>query len=205
MIIYHPKYLEHMQDAYHPESPQRLDAILKKLESSNLMGGLLTPEAATKEDLVTVHTPEYVEFVQNYGEGVIDYDTTLHTETYEIAILSAGGGLLAARKSVEENKPYFALIRPPGHHATPGNGGGFCYFNNIAIAAKDLLKRMERIAIIDYDGTCPPIIGGYTQGQVQSTLWVKARERDTSSMFHFPEGLGTSLSTRPLTSSSTPS
>lgn len=152
MIIYHPKYLEHMQDPYHPESPQRLDAILKKLESSELMGGCLVPEAATKEDLLSVHTPEYVDYVQNSGEGVIDYDTTLHTETYEIAVLSAGGGLLAARKSVEEKKPYFALIRPPGHHATPGSGGGFCYFNNIAIAAKELLKEMERIAIIDFDG-----------------------------------------------------
>lgn len=152
MIIYHPKYLEHMQDPYHPESPKRLDAILRKLESSELMTGYLIPEEATKDDLLLVHTPEYIEFVQNYGEGAIDYDTTLHTETYEIAILSAGGGLLAARKSAEEKKPYFALIRPPGHHATPGNGGGFCYFNNIAIAAKDLLKTMKRVAILDYDG-----------------------------------------------------
>ena len=152
MIVYHTKYLEHMQDRFHPESPQRLVAILQKLEESGLMNGYLTPEEASKEDLFLVHTEEYVDFVQNYGEGTIDYDTTLHTETYEIAILSAGGGLLAARKSMEEKKPYFGLIRPPGHHAGSTHGGGFCYFNNIAIAARDLLNKIERVAIIDYDG-----------------------------------------------------
>ncbi|MCK4443392.1 MAG: histone deacetylase, partial [Thermoplasmata archaeon] len=152
MIVYHPKYLEHMQDRWHPESPQRLEAILGKLESSGLMDGYLIPEDATKEEILLVHTPEYVDLVQNYGEGRIDYDTALHTDTYEIAILSAGGGLLATRKSFEEKSPYFVLNRPPGHHAGPGTGGGFCYFNNIAIAAQVLLKDIDRVAILDYDG-----------------------------------------------------
>ncbi len=152
MIVYHPKYLEHMQDRWHPESPQRLVAILGKLESTGLMDGYLIPEDATKEEILLVHTPEYVDLVQNYGEGRIDYDTALHTGTYEIAILSAGGGLLAARKSFEEKSPYFVLNRPPGHHAGPGMGGGFCYFNNIAIATQVLLKDIDRVAILDYDG-----------------------------------------------------
>lgn len=141
-----------MQDRFHPESPQRLEAILQKLEESGLMDGYLVPEDASVEEILLVHTPEYVEFVRNYGEGRIDYDTALHTETYEIAVLSAGGGLMAARKSFEEKKPYFVLNRPPGHHAGPEMGGGFCYFNNIAIAAKVLLKDINRVAILDYDG-----------------------------------------------------
>jgi len=152
MIVYHPKYLEHMQDRFHPESPQRLEAILGKLESSELLNGYIVPEEANRDEILLVHTPEYVDFVQNYGEGRIDYDTALHSETYEIAILSAGGGLLAARKSFEEKAPYYALVRPPGHHAGPSMGGGFCYFNNIAIAAKALLQNIDRIAILDYDG-----------------------------------------------------
>ncbi|MFQ6061164.1 MAG: histone deacetylase family protein [Thermoplasmata archaeon] len=152
VIVYHPKYLEHVQDRYHPESPQRLEAIVQKLQDSGLMAGYLTPEQASKEDLYLVHTEEYVDFVQHSGEGIIDYDTTLHTGTYDIAVLSVGGGLLAAHKTMEERKPYFALIRPPGHHAGPGNGGGFCYFNNIAIAAMNLLKSIDRVAILDYDG-----------------------------------------------------
>ncbi len=152
MIVYHPKYLEHMQDRWHPESPQRLMAILAKLEGLELMTGYLMPEGATREEIMLVHTPEYVDLVQNYGEGRIDYDTALHTETYEIAVLSAGGGLLAARKSFEEKRPFFALTRPPGHHAGPSMGGGFCYFNNIAIATEVMLRDIDRVAILDYDG-----------------------------------------------------
>ena len=152
MIVYHPKYLEHVQDQWHPESPRRLEAILAKLESTGLMQGYLIPEEASREEILLVHTPEYVDFVRDYGEGRMDMDTALHTDTYEIALLSAGGGLLAARNSYEEKKPYFVLNRPPGHHAGPSMGGGFCYFNNIAIAAKALLKNIDRVAILDYDG-----------------------------------------------------
>jgi acetoin utilization deacetylase AcuC-like enzyme len=152
MIVYHPKYLEHILDRFHPESPQRLEAILRKLEESGLMDGYLVPEDASREEILLVHTPEYVDLIQNYGEGRIDYDTALHTETYEIAVLSVGGGLLAARRSFEEKKPYIVLNRPPGHHAGPGMGGGFCYFNNVAIAAKVLLQDIDRVAILDYDG-----------------------------------------------------
>ncbi len=152
MIVYHPRYLEHIQDRFHPESPQRLEAILQKLEKSGLMDGYLVPEEASRDEVLLVHTPEYVDMVQNYGEGRLDHDTALHTETYEIAMLSAGGGLMAARRSFEEKRPYFVLNRPPGHHAGPGMGGGFCYFNNIAIAAKALLEDIDRVAILDYDG-----------------------------------------------------
>jgi acetoin utilization deacetylase AcuC-like enzyme len=152
VIVYHPKYLEHIQDQFHPESPQRLVAVMQKLEDSGLMDGYLVPEEATKDEILLVHTPEYVDMVENYGEGRIDYDTSLHVETYEIALLSAGGGLTAARRSFDEKKPHFVLNRPPGHHAGPGMGGGFCYFNNIAIAAKVLLNEIDRVAILDYDG-----------------------------------------------------
>jgi acetoin utilization deacetylase AcuC-like enzyme len=152
MIVYHPKYLEHIQDQFHPESPQRLVAVMQKLEDCGLMDGYVVPEDASKDEILLVHTPEYVDLVENYGEGRIDYDTSLHAETYEIAVLSAGGGLMAARKSFDEKKPYFVLNRPPGHHAGPGMGGGFCYFNNIAIAARVLLKEIDRVAILDYDG-----------------------------------------------------
>jgi acetoin utilization deacetylase AcuC-like enzyme len=152
MIVYHPKYLEHIQDQFHPESPQRLVAVMQKLEECGLMDGYIVPEDASKDEILLVHTPEYVDLVENYGEGRIDYDTSLHVETYEIAMLSAGGGIMAARRSFDEKKPYFVLNRPPGHHAGPGMGGGFCYFNNIAIAARVLLKDIDRVAILDYDG-----------------------------------------------------
>lgn len=152
MIIYHPRYLEHVLERFHPESPQRLTSILHKLEETDLLNGYLEPEPASKEEVQLVHSPEYVDMIQNYGEGRLDYDTALHPETYEIAILSAGGGLMAARRSLEEKRPYIVFNRPPGHHAGPAMGGGFCFFNNVAIAARVLLKEVNRIAILDYDG-----------------------------------------------------
>src|SRR3990172_3498397 len=67
------------------------------------------------------------------------------------ALLAAGGAVTAARHAEVTGTPAIALVRPPGHHAGKDHGGGFCYLNNIAIAAHDLLLRVPRVAILDYD------------------------------------------------------
>jgi acetoin utilization deacetylase AcuC-like enzyme len=154
-IIYHERYLDHILTWGHPESPERLKAILSKLKDQDFTPELLTPKPATDNDLKGVHTPEYIELMKYFGEGWMDPNTYHHEESYELACLAAGGGLLAANLTYDEKRPTFVIPRPPGHHAETGSSGGFCYFNNIAIAAQALLSRKksaaERVAIVDID------------------------------------------------------
>jgi acetoin utilization deacetylase AcuC-like enzyme len=154
-LIYHERYLDHVQSWGHPESPERLKAILNKLDKADFSIPILTPEPASDKDVQGVHTPDYVDLIKNFGEGYLDPDTNHHEDTYEIACLAAGGGLLAANLAYDENRPTFVIPRPPGHHATVSSSGGFCYFNNAAIAAQGLLDKKEspakRVAILDID------------------------------------------------------
>jgi len=150
-LVYHPRYHEHRQTIGHPESPERLDAIVARLKLENLWKDVLTPEPIDRKLLEKVHTPEYIDSVKDFGEGYMDPDTYVRPQTYEIALLAAGGTVLAAEKALETGKPAFALVRPPGHHAGSYHGGGFCYFNNAALAAEELRRKVDRVAIVDYD------------------------------------------------------
>jgi acetoin utilization deacetylase AcuC-like enzyme len=135
----------------HPESPQRLERTVERLKSENLFNNVLKPEKASEEEIALVHNPQYINTIKNFGEGYYDPDTYVRKETFEIASFAVGGGILAAEESWKTSRPSFALLRPPGHHACPSRAMGFCYFNNIAIAAKKMLSKAERIAIIDID------------------------------------------------------
>ncbi len=153
-VIYHPRYLDHIQTWGHPESPERLQAIMARLEEEDLGVKIVEPKTATDDDIELAHAPEYIELLKNFGEGYLDPDTYNREETYEIAALAVGGGILGAKIAWKNTKPTFVLPRPPGHHATYSASGGFCYFNNIAIAANAILKEMKdakRIAILDID------------------------------------------------------
>jgi acetoin utilization deacetylase AcuC-like enzyme len=150
-IVYHQKFLDHYQDAYHPESPERLIAINTKLEEVGHYRNVLTPKSAQEKDLEKIHTAEHIEFIKSVGEGRIDMDTKSHEETFDIAMLACGGAILAAETSYSKKKPVMALLRPPGHHAGPDYCGGFCYFNNIALAAEHLRKKVDKVAIVDID------------------------------------------------------
>jgi acetoin utilization deacetylase AcuC-like enzyme len=154
-LIYHKRYLDHILTWGHPESPERLKAIMEKLKTADFKPEILTPDSATYNDLKGVHTSEYIELMKNFGEGWMDPNTYHHDESYELACLAAGGGLLAANLAYTEKRPTFVIPRPPGHHAEAGSSGGFCYFNNIAIAAQTLIDKndspAEKVAIIDID------------------------------------------------------
>lgn len=150
-IIYHPDYATHIQFRNHPESPERLEYILRKISSLKLKQQIIKPEPATEDDLLSVHSRGYVDFIKNFGTGYLDGDTYIREGTYEIALLAAGGAISATEESFFRNEPSFAIVRPPGHHAGPEHGGGFCYFNNVAIAARYAVKRSERVAIVDID------------------------------------------------------
>ena len=156
--VYHPIYLEHDRPG-HPESAQRLERTMARLWDSGVLDRAvqIEPRPATREELERVHTPSHIDRVQKVAEaggGHLDPDTYVAPRSYEAALMAAGG-LLAAVEAVlaGEIDNGFALLRPPGHHATPTRGMGFCLFNNVAIAARHALAdpQVERVFILDFD------------------------------------------------------
>ena len=153
------RYLAHDTGAGHPERPDRLRAVMEALENSAVRERVteIAPAAATVDEVCYVHVPEYVEEVRAMsasGGGYLDQDTPICDASYDIALLAAGGVLRCVDAVVEGRVDNaFALVRPPGHHARPGHGMGFCLFNNVAIAARHAQRShgISRVLIVDWD------------------------------------------------------
>jgi len=160
-FVYHEDYLRHDTGYHHPESAERLISILKRLEERGLMDKMerVLPARASQEQIEYVHTDAHVKKMEALCKGggsMLDPDTPLCPDTYAIALLAAGGVIKAVDEVMDESndlKHIFALVRPPGHHATPNRGMGFCIFNNVAIAAEQLKREygFNRILIADWD------------------------------------------------------
>jgi acetoin utilization deacetylase AcuC-like enzyme len=160
-FITHPDCLKHDMGSGHPESPVRLSAILKELQSFGLHEQLDHWKAplASEEELLRVHTPQYLEELLEIRVGEderysLDGDTSLNRHSLAAARYASGAVVLAVDQVMRaEADNAFCAVRPPGHHALPHRAMGFCIFNSVAVGAAHALEawELERIAICDFD------------------------------------------------------
>ena len=155
--------------AGHPECPERLDAIENRLLVSGVGDALLRREVpeAPIADVELAHGRMYVAALRGLTDGLreeieaggpthaqIDPDTSLNVHTWEAALRAAGAAIAATDAVMAgELDNAFCSVRPPGHHACKDKAMGFCFFNNVAIAARYALERhgLKRVAIVDFD------------------------------------------------------
>ncbi len=158
-LVDDPIFLEHRSRGYHPERPERLLAARDAVEALTERGvtfDTLAPRDATREELERVHTPAYLDALAK-ADGLyaaLDDDTYLSPKSVEAAKRAAGGAIAMVDTLLSPQGPKraLALVRPPGHHARPDGGMGFCLLNNVAIAARAAIARgIERVAIVDWD------------------------------------------------------
>lgn len=158
-LLYDNRYFDHAIEQFSHENPGRIRHLYTTIqENYRDRFCLFSPREASLEEIKAVHSSFYLEQIWEHAVQSdpfsYDRDTYLTEDSFVTAQLAAGGCLEIADKIMGGGIDYgFALIRPPGHHAEPGRGMGFCILNNIGIMAKYLQKKyqMNRILIIDFD------------------------------------------------------
>jgi acetoin utilization deacetylase AcuC-like enzyme len=152
------RYMNHFAGRLHPERPERIAAMISMAEDLQRPGlKFLAPREAMPDELSLCHSQELIAAVESTaGIDRTDFDPDTHASpaTWKTTLLAAGGVLTAVEAVLDgEAQNAFAIVRPPGHHALPDRAMGFCFFNNVAIAAQWLVQRcgLSRVLILDWD------------------------------------------------------
>jgi acetoin utilization deacetylase AcuC-like enzyme len=153
----HPQFMTHDTGRGHPERPERLTAVHAGITAAGLDEALVLFEArpATAAEVRRVHPEPFLERLAEFslaGGGHLDPDTVIGPTSYAATLLAAGSGLEAIDQLDRgAGEVAFCAVRPPGHHATPTRAMGFCLVNSVAVTARALADRGERVLIVDYD------------------------------------------------------
>jgi acetoin utilization deacetylase AcuC-like enzyme len=203
-VFTHPACLKHDPGSDHPETADRLRAVLDRLSGEP---GVTLKEAplAPMEPLLAVHPEAYLATVERMsarGGGTLFLDTVLSSDSWTAALGGAGASLAAVNHAITGKSHAFAAIRPPGHHALAGKGMGFCLINNVVVAARHAQQAgVHRVLIIDWDVHH----GNGTQALVETDSTIRyvslhqypwypgtgaAEERGVGNVFNVPRGPG---------------
>ena len=155
-LVYSDVGLKHRMPPGHPECADRLLAIASAFDKASLNPPRVEPVAASREDVVRVHTEDHYETMRATCEAEAWYpdpDISVVRESWDAALLAAGGAIEACKAVLESRfANVFSAMRPPGHHAEADRAMGFCLFNSVAIAARWMQAEagVKRVAILDW-------------------------------------------------------
>ena len=157
-LFTHPGCLQHDTLPGHPERPERLAAVVDRLQVEGLLDEVtvVAPAAAGTEALARVHDRRYVEAISAAspaeGHVRVDADTVMSPGSEKAARLAAGAVLQAVEHALDgTSRRSFCAVRPPGHHAESATVMGFCFFNSVAVGADRALDELDRVAVLDFD------------------------------------------------------
>ena len=159
-VFYDPATLRHEPGGDHPENPKRLDAVMQSVRALESQGRVTVsaPRAATEDEILRVHTPDYLKLVRaevGAGRRILSTGDTELSPGSLAAAMAAAGTVVSAVDAVMRGRARnaFCAVRPPGHHASQARGMGFCVFNNLAIGARHAARAFgaERVLIADWD------------------------------------------------------